>query len=326
MRNIASTIAFLLWIIQQVPAQYAGPVGNPNTTAIHKDSSVFVSWATGCSIVRGWKNIADTSLGKTSYGDSTKALGKADGTGVVSLGDGGYAILTFSVPIADGPGFDFAVFENSFNGTFLELAFVEVSSDGVNFFRFPSVSLLQDTLQYDNAANMDCSKINNLAGKYPVNYGTPFDLTEMAGIPGLDVNNITHIKIIDVVGSIHPVYARYDSQGHKINDPYPTPFASGGFDLDAVGVIHQQTSSIKQNNPLTLLKIYPNPFVDKIYIEKKCNEKIKLNIYTITGDRILEKEILHVLEVLDFSDYSRGTYFAIIETERFRKSILINKQ
>jgi hypothetical protein len=35
-------------------------------------------------------------------------------------------------------------------------------------------------------------------------------------------------------------YASCDSQGHQINDPWPTPFPTGGFDLDAVGVIHQK--------------------------------------------------------------------------------------
>ena len=63
----------------------------------------------------------------------------------VSLGDGGTVVLTFPQPIGDVPGPDFAVFENGFkafdNSFFLELAHVEVSSDGVNFYRFPSSSL-----------------------------------------------------------------------------------------------------------------------------------------------------------------------------------------
>ncbi|GAB4446911.1 MAG: hypothetical protein OHK0036_00480 [Bacteroidia bacterium] len=307
-------------------AQFAGPVGSGNTTAIHKDSSIFVSWATQCKIVRGWKNIADTTLGKVTFGDSTKAIGKADGTGVVSLGDGGYAILTFTAPIKDGPGFDFAVFENSFNGTFLELAYVEVSSDGVNFYRFPSTCLLQDTLQYDNAANMDCSKINNLAGKYLVNYGTPFDLSELSGIPGLDINHITHIKIIDVVGSIDNQYARYDSYGHKINDPYPTPFASGGFDLDAVGVIHQNAVGIFELSSLTQIKIYPNPFPEKISIEKSNNENYNVIILSIDGKIIHQFIISNTLEIVDLSWLSKGYYFIEINNNRERKIFQILKE
>ena len=39
-------------------------------------------------------------------------------------------------------------------------------------------------------------------------------------------------------------YASYDSQRHQINDPWPTAFdiGTGGFDLDAVGVINEKTA------------------------------------------------------------------------------------
>ena len=48
----------------------------------------------------------------------------APGNGVVSLGDGGYALLTFEKPIKNGID-DFAIFENSFSDTFLELGLVD---------------------------------------------------------------------------------------------------------------------------------------------------------------------------------------------------------
>ena len=80
-------------------------------------------------------------------------------------------------------------------------------------------------------------EINNLAGKYESNYGTPFDLEELSKIPEIDVTKITHVRIIDVIGTLSNNYATRDSKGRKINDQYPTQFPSGGFDLDAVGVI-----------------------------------------------------------------------------------------
>jgi len=49
------------------------------------------------------------------------------------------------------------------------------------------------------------------------------------------------VKVIDVIGTIDPQYASRDSFGNIVNDPYPTPFGSCGFDLDAVGVINQAT-------------------------------------------------------------------------------------
>src|ERR1700761_645592 len=124
-------------------AQYAPQAGLPGSTAIGAASSVFVGWATQCSVTRGLMNIADPSLGYASAGDSSLGTGPANGY-TVSLGDSGIAVLTFAHPIYNGAGPDFAVFENGFlNATndsqaFLELGFVEVSSDGVNFTRFPA--------------------------------------------------------------------------------------------------------------------------------------------------------------------------------------------
>ena len=74
------------------------------------------------------------------------------------------------------------------------------------------------------AMSVNATEIYNLAGKYRAQFGTPFDLEELTGITGLDVNNVTHVKIIDVVGSLNESYASYDSQGNIINDPFPTPF------------------------------------------------------------------------------------------------------
>jgi hypothetical protein len=282
---------------------YAPPAEEPNSTAIYMDDPNFVAWATGITIQRGYVNISEPSLGYVSYGNYSNALGKAEGGiySVVSLGDGGVATLTFDHAITNGPGYDFAVFENAFINTFLELAFVEVSSDGNNFFRFNSVSLTPTNTQVGSFGALDTTNIHNLAGKYCAGYGTPFDLQELKDVNSLlDVNSITHVRIIDVVGYVQPAdfsgdgivnfidysifaaaylsepndenwnqdcdiaqpvdniidmldlawfvdewlsennYASYDSQGHQINDPWPTPFYTGGFDLDAVGVIHQK--------------------------------------------------------------------------------------
>lgn len=220
---------------------FAPAAGQPGTTALSVDDPCFVAWATGVTVVRGPTDVSNPGAGLASYGTEANALGKAAGTShVVSLGDGGTATVTFDQPVTDGPGFDFAVFENSFSDTFLELAFVEASSDGVHFFRFPAVSLTQTDAQVGGFGTLDPTNLHNLAGKYRALYGTPFDLADLAGVsPLLDTGRVTHVRVVDVVGSIADAYATYDSQGHRVNDPWPTPFASGGFDLDAVGVIHQ---------------------------------------------------------------------------------------
>ena len=297
-------------------AQFAPQVGFAGTTALHKDSSVFVNWASGCTISRGWQDIADTALGKAQVGDETYVPGKA-GNGVVSLGDGGSAVMTFEKPVMNGPGYDFAVFENGFidqtldpGNAFLELAFVEVSSDGINYFRFDAVSNNDTVTQRASFEAMNATKINNLAGKYIANYGTPFDLDELKDKEGLDVNNITHIRIIDVTGSIDPVYATRDSRGTIINDPYPTAFASGGFDLDGVGVIHQNTLSAINKIELDQrsVSVFPNPANRYADIMINAPLPVLVSCYDITGKQLdVKKETSNGLQKLQFDE--PGIYF-----------------
>ena len=278
----------LLFITTVAKAQFPGPPGFTGTTALYKDSSAFINWATTCVVTRGYQDIASPSGGYASVGNDTNGTKKANVNPVVSLGDGGIAILTFQSPITNGPGFDFAVFENAFNDAFLELAFVEVSSDGINYFRFPASSNTQTLTQigpFDNTC--DGTKLNNLAGKYRASYGTPFDLQELASQIGLNINAITHVKIIDVVGDINMPYATYDKNNNPINDPYPTAFASGGFDLDAVGVINQLTVGIKENQPLeNAITIYPNPVTDVMFVYSSDIDIKEMYLTDINGKLI----------------------------------------
>jgi hypothetical protein len=253
-------LSVLLLVFQTNILKAQGPyppaAGQPGSTAISCTDPCFKAWATGIELTRGYIMISDpTQLGpdstnKASFGYPSKALGIAEGNSldVVSFGDAGVALLTFDVPIVNGEGFDFAVFENGFSDGFLELAFVEVSSDGKRFVRFPSVSLTQTDTQIDGFGTIDPTNIHNLAGKYRQGYGTPFDLEDLKDSTGIDLNNIRFVRLIDVVGSIDPQYCSYDSRGNIINDPYPADFASGGFDLDAVGAINIGTKPFVVSN------------------------------------------------------------------------------
>jgi len=281
--------------------------GMPGSTAIHKDSPLYVAWATGITVERGYINISNPNLtangsNKATFGQPSDAIGYPDG-GVVSLGDAGYAILTFASPIYDGEGFDFAVFENG-GASFLELAVVEVSSDGENFFRFPAHSETQTATQVGSFGTPSATYLNNIAGKYSSQYGTPFDISELEDNVLLDKDNITHVKVIDVVGSIDPAYATFDSFGNAINESFPTPFASCGFDLQAVGVINQATLG-RDDFAKNKLKIYPNPAVD--YFTIKLDEEANVTIYDSSGRIVLDKSI-QANEQVNTSDLASGVY------------------
>lgn len=297
---------------------YPPAAGEPGSTAIHFSDNLFVSWASSVEVERGYINIADPEFtiggsNKVSYGEPEDAVGIPDDR-VVSLGDGGTAIAQFENPVENGPGFDFAVFENGFNNTYLELAFVEVSSNGIDFFRFPSHSLTQTSTQTGSFGDTDPADIHNLAGKYRSMFGTPFDLDDLEDHPLLDKNRITHIKIIDVVGSIDPEYASYDSFGNIINDPFPTPFESGGFDLDGIGVINQKLNKADFSKPD--LRIYPNPASDYFQIS---GEKLQfgLIVYTVNGEEVLSVKNAATAEKINISNLNPGTYLVLIAAEKF---------
>lgn len=237
-------------------------VGVAGSLGIAATSPLFQGWATTVvDFQPGPQNIANPTGPLANAGTPAGALGSPS-SGLVSLGDGGWITLGFDAPIANGAGIDFAVFENGFLlgavGTYLaylELAHVEVSSDGVNFFRFPSTSLTQTNTQVGGFGGLDARDLHNLAGKYIAGYGTGFDLEDLVGVsPLLDVNNVIQVRIIDVIGSIDPAYGSYDSHGNLINDPYSTPFGSGGFDLTGVGVINfrQPLAAVPEPSSLAL--------------------------------------------------------------------------
>ena len=268
---------------------FCGIVGTEGCDAINYTDNRIKAWATGCTVVRGSRNVSDPDAAPVDYGSEDAGVGPAsDNTmNAVSLGDGGMATLTFEYPITNGEGYDFAVYENSFDDYFLELAFVEVSSDGETFVRFPATSLTQTHTQIGSYGQVDATFINNLAGKYRVGWGTPFDLEELRDSANLDINNITHVRIIDVVGSIDPQYGSYDAFGHLVNDPFPTVSHSGGFDLEGVCVLNQNITGIEEVNESSM-KLYPNPANNKarLTIAPQANRNEAV-LYDVTGRKVV---------------------------------------
>ncbi|MEM9883274.1 MAG: PEP-CTERM sorting domain-containing protein [Planctomycetota bacterium] len=256
---------------------------------------IFVGWASGYTAYHPSDVIGPYSQNgiATGFADPTKTLGPVTGSNVdiASLGDmhvdeldayaadpfaggPGELVLTFDTAITNGPGVDFAAFENGFVSNystgagsvrgqmFAELGFVEVSTDGVHFARFPSQFLnypdgvpgtADSLIDLDgdpstaptNAAYLtqDVSNLYNLVGKhanaYGTSYGTPFDLDDLLTDPlvtdGLvDPDEIHYVKIVDIPGNGHFT----DSLGNPIFDAWVT-WGSGGLDFEALGVIHQ---------------------------------------------------------------------------------------
>lgn len=288
---------------------FCGAVGTEGCNAIKADSSAIVAWATGVTVTRGPRNIANPDLGLAATGTESNAIGMAtlnDVYDVVSLGDGGSALVTFARPIRNGEGPDFAVYENGFSDNSLELAFVEVSTDGQRFVRFPATCLTQTETQLANAGQTDPTNLNNLAGKFRIGYGTPFDLEELRDSTGINIDSIVYVRVVDVVGSINPQYGTYDAYGHIINDPWPTPFEASGYDLTGVAVLHENTNTSGIDEVMTVEGIWPNPTADRVNVSMRHAAEGLL--YDLTGRQVAAYSLREGLNTLDLTNLKNGVY------------------
>lgn len=247
---------------------------------------VFLGWA---DEVHDYKPTSSVAPGWRFSGN---ALGPVTGLldDIVSLGDlnnadlnetnpdlkkaPGFLIIKFNKPVYDAPGADIVIFENGFisehetedgsiiGEVFAELAYVEVSSDGDNYVRFPSVSRTPErvgamgTIRPENVYNLVGKHIN----AYGRSWGTPFDLADLQGLEGtepgglVDLNNIRFVKIVDIPGRGDFV----DSLGHPIYDAWFT-FGSGGADIEAIGAISHPHTYADWQRLQNTLRLDTNP-------------------------------------------------------------------
>jgi len=244
----------LLTSASAIAGPFAPAAGQAGSTAINMNDSRIQSWASG---------VVDYSQGSNvdpQWANTNNALGQAQGQSdsIVSLGRGGSITLSFDNPIVNGDGYDFAIFENSFTDTFLELAWVEISTNGFDFFRIPGFSYtgidLTDPTNRSNDTpvggfgSVDPTNIDGLAGKYRQGFGTPFDLGLFSGVSIIDINNINFIRLVDIIGDGRET--DFSQSTVNLSDgstlpwgPFPIydptfTFGSAGFDLDAIGVMN----------------------------------------------------------------------------------------
>jgi len=243
---------------------YGGPfppaAGLPSSTAISANDPAIVGWATSYSDYTIGNNVdlqfqtPNLALGPAGNSDGNNNGFVFD---IVSLGENGSINLSFSNPITNGAGADFLVFENSFSDSFLELAFVEVSSNGIDFVRFGNISLTPASV--GAFGNIDTTNIFGYGGKYRGGFGTPFDLQDLDNKtslhPTLNINYITHVRIVDINGNgTHSDSLPAPAGPNPIYDPSPS-FGSAGFDLDAVAVMHFYQQDFEANVPLPFFSL-----------------------------------------------------------------------
>lgn len=290
--------------------QFTPGAGLPGSEAVHKDDSEVSFWANEVvSAQRGWLDIADTTLGKVDFGVSSDMF-EADGQ-FYSLGDAGEVILTFPYTIYNEAGPDFAVFENGFDATppeenhyFLELGIVSVSFDGINYTSFPAESFTDTSGDFTGFGFIDASEINNLAGKYVLNFGTPFDLEE------LGIDSIRYVKVVDVIGGKESAASTLDVNDYPIIDPYPTPFASGGFDMDGVAALNQKIDLVSiqdLNKGGIFLAQNPIRSGQEILVYADLPEMFSLKVSALDGKEVYKNSFQQTIQI-PTSNWIPGIY------------------
>lgn len=215
------------------PRWNADAPGGPSP-AVDKADPAILGWATGHSEYTPGAGV------NPSFQVPSNAYGSVDGSLVV-LGDRGTITMTFDRPLADGEGYDLALFENGFAVgavDFLELGYVEVSSDGETFVRFDSAS--RRATPVGAFVGQAPSELGGLAGKDLSGKGTPFDLSLLRNTPevrsgAVDLLDISHVRVRDIKGDGQDL----DSFGRPIHDPDPTT-GSAGFDLNGIAVLNER--------------------------------------------------------------------------------------
>ena len=271
--KIMNMLLFLTCTFSFVDAGiYSGPANdptNPYDAPVSKSDEMIKSWA---DIVVDYSPAPGVS---GSFQNPETGFGCLGDLSLDQITDGilpGSITVGFSTAINNGVGFDFAVFENGFaygspNGLFMELAYVEVSTNGIDFARFDSISTnTSPVVGSGSFSGWDTSNVYNLAGKHQSGWGTPFDLDQLKddelAISGiLDLDNINFVRLVDIPGSGYFT----DSLGNPIYDAFPTS-GSAGFDFrlsEGVAVMNQVPE------PATMMILGSGCLL--IIRRKKCN-------------------------------------------------------
>lgn len=187
--------------------------------------------------------------------DAPVGLGDANGSlDVYAIGTGGEVVLALDTAAVNGAGTDLIVYENPFLtvlggwDAYIELAAVEVSTNGVDWARFPNdfAGPIGPYLQGAIQLGADMTWFDGFAGVMPFAANPPsvnpldvvsgggdaFDLADLLNDPlvlagDVDLNFIQYVKLCDIEAGID-----VDTKGQVIWDCGFPSFANA--DIDAV--------------------------------------------------------------------------------------------
>lgn len=217
---------------------------------------------------------------------------------ICSLGLGGSITLGLkSKVVLNGPGIDLTIFENAFfygNGrVFAEPATIELSNDGVTWRMIP----------------FDSTSLQGLAGVSPTldphalspttSGGTHVDLS----VVGID--SVRWIRLTDV--------SRIVLSNPK--SPFYDPTLSG-FDLDVVLAWHTADHAFE-------LGIEHDVQNDVALVSSP--DATKVDVFSVTGQRLLNEYISPGFHAVTLSDLAPGCYFVVVNNGREQRTMKVQR-
>ncbi|MHC4845819.1 MAG: hypothetical protein ACYTCU_06630 [Planctomycetota bacterium] len=212
--------------------------------------------------------VASVNPGPNASGDPVLGLGAPIGVGllfgstdVYTLGVGGSVTYELDSSVVNAAGADLVVCENPFLvvGTvtsFVEAMFVEVSTNGTDFARFPTTYVGDDgpfaptiglpPAWYAGFAGVMPVFANPLTGFDPLDVvaggGDAFDLAELLDHPlvldeKIDLDEINYVRLVDVASGVE-----MDSFGTLVWDAGLDSLASA--DIDAIVAVNSQANQV----------------------------------------------------------------------------------
>jgi hypothetical protein len=264
-KQLAITAAAALTVFSAA----AGPFPDYNQGILSNDTRI-VGWATGWQdFIRphptsgGFchnNNNQSNSIDSAILGAPTDFTMNGTTKHLLALGHGASITVTFGRSIPNRPGWDFAVFNNTFlsaspdlgargggtnyvffnsgtnrvpvargsNFAWCKPAFVDVSSDATNWARFPVSYFNTDVLfqatmadSPDHWLSQDMTMLDGLAGKAVLQYGTSFSLSALTNDPKV-VNGSVDLNNIRYIRLTDVIGdgSTTDQYGNPIYSPY----------------------------------------------------------------------------------------------------------
>ena len=129
-------------------------------------------------------------------------------------------------------------------------------------------------------------------------------------------------KVIEKIGDIHYLFNLYPtwsrgcdfdySGGLRCYEDPEFGFYSTGF-ADSCTYTYTWTTNVEKiKNDITILKIYPNPTINKIQLESINKSILTYYIYDYSGKKLKKSYFINATEI-DISDYPKGIYIISIK-------------